>query len=83
MCLILAIPMKRLALIIGGFALAGALATAFAGTQKLGPAALSLLANSPDGIAFLALGGGVIARPSKRCGLFAAQNFQRLFAQDA
>ena len=58
--------MKRLVLIIGGFALAGAVATAFAGTQKIGPAAMALLANSPDGVAFLGLGIGLLAMARRR-----------------
>ena len=65
---ILATTMKRLGLIIGGFALAGALATAFAGTQEIGPAALSFLANSPDGVAFLALGVGLLGMARRRDG---------------
>jgi hypothetical protein len=58
--------MKRLVFIIGGFAFGGALVTAFAGTQKIGPAAMALVSHSPDGIAFLALGLGLLAVARRR-----------------
>jgi MYXO-CTERM domain-containing protein len=66
LCRILATSMKRLVIIIAGLALAGTLFTAFAGTQKLGPAALALISNSPDGFAFLALGLGLLVMARRR-----------------